>query len=42
MKKNTKKQVKKATDYVWNYVKMTGLFPKFNKKGGEKDAKRDR
>lgn len=32
MKKSTKKTVKKATDYLVNYVKMTGLFPEFKKK----------
>ena len=36
-----KKQVKKATEYVTNYVKMTGLFPTFKKKSKkEKDGKK--
>jgi hypothetical protein len=42
MKKTTKKHIKKATDYIWNYAKMTGLFPEFKKKRGDDNAKRDR
>lgn len=39
-KKTVVDKGKKASKYLWNYAKMTGLFPDFDKKkankGGEK------
>ena len=43
MKKEIKKGAKKGAEYVWNYVKMTGLFPEFKKKKkGGKDENSNR
>jgi hypothetical protein len=36
MKKKTKKQIGKVTDYAWSYIKMTGWFPDFKKKDAKK------
>jgi hypothetical protein len=32
----TKKTIRKASGYMWDYVKMTGLFPNFKKKDSKK------
>lgn len=36
---NSKDKVSKVSKYAWNYAKMTGLFPDFDKKE-EKQIKR--
>lgn len=33
------KKPKKVTGYLWNYAKMSGLFPDFDKKGNKNKSK---
>lgn len=36
----TKKTIRKASSYMWNYAKMSGLFPDFDKKKKKKDKEK--
>lgn len=34
-----KKTIRKAGSYMWNYAKMSGLFPEFKDKKSKKEKK---
>lgn len=38
-KKTVINKGKKASKYLWNYAKMTGLFPDFKDKNKKKESK---